>query len=162
MFATEKASSSGAATVVPKFDSVDDSVAAEAADAPVAELADSSTGSEEPEPPSIMLVEPTNAMSPDTDDSDSTVFRSYDEDSSITQTQLESREFDTDVDVLAGDGSSSIEAEAELAHAQDTTFELVPSNNGISLPLWQLQASLVALAMAAIGAWAGLRRTRGE
>ena len=173
MFATEKASSSGAATaapaattaiaaVVPKFDSVDDSVAAEAADAPVAELADSSTGSEEPEPPSIMLEAPTNAMSPDTDDSDSTVFRSYDEDSSITQTQLESREFDTDVDVLAGDGSSSIEAEAELAHAQDTTFELVPSNNGISLPLWQLQVSLVALAISAIGAWAGLRRIRGE
>ena len=118
---------------MPKFDSVDDSVAAEAADAPVAELADSSTGSEEPEPPSIMLEAPTNAMSPD-----------------------------TDVDVLAGDGSSSIEAEAELAHAQDTTFELVPSNNGISLPLWQLQASLVVLAISAIGAWAGLRRIRGE
>jgi hypothetical protein len=28
--------------------------------------------------------------------------------------------------------------------------------------LWQLQIALAALAIAAIGAWAGLRRARGE
>ena len=166
MFTTEKASSSAAATAVgagvPESASTGDSVAPEAAEAPVAGLADSSAGSEEPELPSIMLEAPTNAISPDADDSDSTVFGSYDEDSSVTQAQLESREFHTDAGVLPGDGSSSIESETEFAYAQDTTFELVPSNNGISLPLWQLQASLVALAIAAVGAWAGLRRTRGE
>ena len=166
MFTTEKSSSSAAATAVgagvPESASTGGSVAPEAAEAPVAGLADSSTGSEEPEPPSIMLEAPTNAISPDADDSDSTVFGSLDEDSPIEQSQLESREFDTDAGVLSGDGSSSIESETELAYAQDTTFELVPSNNGISLPLWQLQASLVALAIAAIGAWAGLRRTHGE
>ena len=32
--------------------------------------------------------------------------------------------------------------------------------NGISLPLWQLQIVLAALAVVAIGAWAGLRRIR--
>jgi len=36
------------------------------------------------------------------------------------------------------------------------------SNKGISLPLRQLQAGLAALAVAAIGAWVGLRRARGE
>jgi hypothetical protein len=36
------------------------------------------------------------------------------------------------------------------------------AGKGISLPLWQLQIALAALAVAAIGAWAGLRRVRGE
>ena len=36
------------------------------------------------------------------------------------------------------------------------------AGNGISLPLWQLQIALAALAVSAIGAWAGLRRVRGE
>ena len=34
------------------------------------------------------------------------------------------------------------------------------AGNGISLPLWQLQIVLAALAVVAIGAWAGLRRIR--
>jgi hypothetical protein len=46
-------------------------------------------------------------------------------------------------------------ADAELA-AQNTSLD-----DGISLPLWQIQIALAALALAAIGAWAGIRRARG-
>ncbi|MDP6055613.1 MAG: hypothetical protein QGF24_02350 [Dehalococcoidia bacterium] len=35
-------------------------------------------------------------------------------------------------------------------------------DDGISLPLWQLQLALAALAVIAIGSWVSLRRTRGE
>lgn len=38
----------------------------------------------------------------------------------------------------------------------------IGAKNGITLPLWQLQVALAALAAAVIGAWAGLRRVRRD
>jgi hypothetical protein len=51
-------------------------------------------------------------------------------------------------------GSGALEGAAEGAGRD--------AGKGISLPLRQLQVALAALAVAAIGAWAGLRRVRGE
>ncbi|MBT3555783.1 MAG: hypothetical protein HN926_05620 [Chloroflexi bacterium] len=153
MFTTEKASSSTAATAAPsaaaapEFDSADDSVVAESAEAPVAGLVGPDTDSQEPEPPSLMMEAPTNALIPDVDEAAS-VAGSLDQDSSLQQAQRDS--------ISPVDSS-----EAELAYAEDTAFEPASSNDGISLPLWQLQAALAALAIAAIGAWAGLRRAHG-
>ena len=113
-----------------------------------------------------MMEAPANALIPDDDDSES-VDGSLDEDTSLQLTKRESTTssdssvIDTDSGVLTGDGASSGALETELAYAEHTTFEPASSNNGISLPLWQLQAALAALAIAAIGAWAGLRRARG-
>jgi hypothetical protein len=167
MFTTEKASSSGAATaapaaaVAPEFDSADDSVVGESMEeAPVAGLVGPDTDSQEPEPPSLMMEASADVQSTNAVDSAS-IAGSLDEDASIQQTQRNTGETDTDSGVLAGDGASSIAPEAELAYAEDTAFEPASSNDGISLPLWQLQAALAALAIAAIGAWAGLRRARG-
>ena len=52
----------------------------------------------------------------------------------------------------AADGATAGTARGATAGAGD----------GIELPLWQLQIVLAAIALAAIGAWAGLRRVRGE
>ena len=52
----------------------------------------------------------------------------------------------------AADGATAGAARVATAGAGD----------GIELPLWQLQIVLAAIALAAIGAWAGLRRVRGE
>ncbi len=64
----------------------------------------------------------------------------------------------------AADGAASSAAagagEGALAGAAAGAGE--GAGKGISLPLWQLQIALAALAVAAIGAWAGLRRVRGE
>jgi hypothetical protein len=64
----------------------------------------------------------------------------------------------------AADGAASSAAagagEGALAGAAGGAGE--GAGKGISLPLWQLQIALAALAVAAIGAWAGLRRVRGE
>jgi hypothetical protein len=154
MFTTEKASSSTAATAAPsaaaapEFDSADDSVVGESMEeAPVAGLVGPDTDSQEPEPPSLMMEAPTNALIPDVDEAAS-VAGSLDQDSSLQQAQRDS--------ISPVDSS-----EAELAYAEDTAFEPASSNDGISLPLWQLQAALAALAIAAIGAWAGLRRAHG-
>jgi anti-sigma factor RsiW len=51
-----------------------------------------------------------------------------------------------------GEGAGAGTADGATAGAGD----------GIELPLWQLQIVLAAIALAAIGAWAGLRRVRGE
>ena len=51
-----------------------------------------------------------------------------------------------------GEGAGAGAADGATAGAGD----------GIELPLWQLQIVLAAIALAAIGAWAGLRRVRGE
>ena len=52
----------------------------------------------------------------------------------------------------AADGATAGAARGATAGAGD----------GIELPMWQLQIVLAAIALAAIGAWAGLRRVRGE
>ena len=180
MIITEKGSSAAVATVAPAANSAptavlapklnSESVLVEAEseiEHPNAELADPSAGSDEPEPPSIMMKAPAIDLSSEADDLGS-IAGSLDDGSPIQQTQLESTtssdssEADTDTGILSGDGMSSITPEAELPYAQNTMFEPVSSNNGISLPLWQLQASLAALAIGAIGAWAGLRRSRYE
>lgn len=54
--------------------------------------------------------------------------------------------------------SPLLEGDGETAFIGEPT----QMNDCISLPLWQLQIALAALAVAAIGAWAGLRRVRGE
>ena len=60
----------------------------------------------------------------------------------------------------AADGAALGAAEGAAAGAADGAAS--NEGKGISLPLWQLQIALAALAIAAIGAWAGLRRARGE
>ena len=180
MIITEKGSSAAAATaapaansapaaaLAPKLNSDNDSVeVASVIEFPNAELVGPSGGSDESEPPSIMMKAPAIDLSSDADDLGS-IAGSLDDGSPIQQTQSgsttpsDSSEADTDSGILSGDDMSSIAPKDELPYAQNTTFEPVSSNNGISLPLWQLQASLAALAISAIGAWAGLRRSRGE
>jgi hypothetical protein len=54
------------------------------------------------------------------------------------------------------------EGVAEGAAAGAAASAASEAGKGISIPLWQLQVALAALVIAAIGAWAGLRRARGE
>jgi hypothetical protein len=63
---------------------------------------------------------------------------------------------------LAADSSNALELSPEMPAAQEIVPAPLTPNDGISLPLRQLQFALAALALAAIGAWAGLRRARGE
>jgi hypothetical protein len=80
----------------------------------------------------------------------------------------EPAELTEDAEPITADGSTtsdsadSVAAAEELATSKELATEPTASTNGISLPLWQLQIALAALAVAAIGAWAGLRRARGE
>jgi hypothetical protein len=60
------------------------------------------------------------------------------------------------------DGSITIEASPDLAYSEGVLPGMAITNEGISLPLRQLQFSLAALALAAVGTSAGLRRARGE
>ena len=60
------------------------------------------------------------------------------------------------------DGSMAIEASPDLAYSEGVLPGMAITNDGISLPLRQLQFALAALALAVVGVWAGLRRARGE
>ncbi len=64
-------------------------------------------------------------------------------------------------EVDAGEDADLTKKSIEFADSDGLAFESTPESDGISLPLWQLQVTLAALALAAIGAWAGLRRVRG-
>lgn len=77
------------------------------------------------------------------------------------QTELfsSSDELETSID------SDSARQIGESPLSSDQGMEELPGtqvDDGISLPLWQLQVAFAALAVAAIGAWAGLRRVRGD
>ena len=65
-----------------------------------------------------------------------------------------------------GAADGLLEGAAESAGAGAGPDELkgagAEAGNGITLPLWQLQVALAALAVAAIGAWAGLTRIRRD
>ena len=61
-----------------------------------------------------------------------------------------------------GVGGEIADGAAEGAAAGAAAGIASEAGKGISIPLWQLQLALAALAVAAIGAWAGLRRARGE
>ena len=61
-----------------------------------------------------------------------------------------------------GVGGEIADGAAEGAAAGAAAGAASEARKGISIPLWQLQVALAALAVAAIGAWAGLRRARGE
>jgi len=80
-----------------------------------------------------------------------------------TEQQLERSGDFADSDADSDDGAAAQSGESRLAYGQPVS-ELpgAQDDDGISLPLWQLQVALAALAVAAIGAWAGLRRVRGE
>ncbi|MEE8045625.1 MAG: hypothetical protein V3T49_02175 [Dehalococcoidia bacterium] len=81
---------------------------------------------------------------------------------------------EADVGIAAGAGDGALAGALEgagsgfAAGAGDGAFEGAfdgvgeGAARGISLPLWQLQLALAALAIVAIGVWAGLRRIRGE
>jgi hypothetical protein len=62
---------------------------------------------------------------------------------------------------LAADSSNALEPSPDMPVAQEIATAPLTPNDGISLPLRQLQFALAALALAAAGAWAGLRRARG-
>ena len=61
-----------------------------------------------------------------------------------------------------GIGADIGEGAGEGAAAGTAKGAATGAGDGIELPLWQLQIALAAIALAAIGAWAGLRRARGE
>jgi hypothetical protein len=66
----------------------------------------------------------------------------------------------TTLEYEAGEGADNSAVEGPTSEA--TAGAASDAGKGISLPLWQLQVALAALAVAAVGAWAGLRRVRGE
>ncbi|MCH8910878.1 MAG: hypothetical protein IH867_09065 [Chloroflexi bacterium] len=61
-----------------------------------------------------------------------------------------------------GAGAGALAGAADGAGAGVAQGAGAGAGDGISLPLWQLQVALAALAVAAIGAWAGLRRVRRD
>ena len=63
---------------------------------------------------------------------------------------------------IANDGAAEITEQDIMAYSPTDAAQVPETKDGISLPLWQLQVALAALALAAVGAWAGLRRARGE
>ena len=65
-------------------------------------------------------------------------------------------------EAISGDRAAMTDSDAEFAYAEEAVLAPSSTNDGISLPLWQLQVALAALAVAAIGAWAGLRRINDE
>ncbi len=64
-----------------------------------------------------------------------------------------------DASPVAADDAAVPVDETEIRFVEQPA---VGAKNGITLPLWQLQVALAALAVAVIGAWAGLRRVRGD
>ncbi|MCH8115606.1 MAG: hypothetical protein IIB25_09025 [Chloroflexi bacterium] len=67
-----------------------------------------------------------------------------------------------DLEKASGAGAGGDAAAVALEGAADRADARAGAGNGITLPLWQLQVALAALAIAAIGAWAGLRRVRRD
>lgn len=59
---------------------------------------------------------------------------------------------------ISTDTSATLENPEEQTLGQETSPVISSDDDGLSLPLWQLQVALAAIALAAIGAWAGLRR----
>ena len=75
------------------------------------------------------------------------------------ETELSPEEQATQLEQSAPKAPAGL-TELESAPVAGTGGELV--DDGIKLPLWQLQVALAALVLAVIGAWAGLRRVRRD
>jgi hypothetical protein len=114
-------------------------------------------GASEPEAPSLAAEAPAELEIADSADTD--MFIAPDEELARAGGSIDSLEND---EATAGDGSTSLSRTADLAYDDEVVGMPSSEADGISLPLWQLQVALAALAVAAIGAWAGLRRIRGE
>ena len=71
-------------------------------------------------------------------------------------------EFGVGGEIADGAAEDAAEGAAKGAAAGAAAGAASNVGKGLSLPLWQLQVALAALAVAAIGAWVGLRRVRGE
>lgn len=63
--------------------------------------------------------------------------------------------------LITADSGNALDVSPDIPVGQDLVPAPLTPNDGISLPLRQLQFALAALALAAVGAWAGLRRARG-
>ena len=134
---------------------------------------EASAGATSEEPPSLAAAPPALATVTDGDGDEQTA-------SDSSAVALEKAELDSVDDLETGiAATTTLEYEAGESIAEGTgegadngAFEGPTSETtvgtasdagkGISLPLWQLQVALAALAVAAVGAWAGLRRVRGE
>jgi hypothetical protein len=151
-------------------------VAADSAEAPVAEAGEAADDPEsassgygtlsDAEPPSLAAEAPLAGTA---DESGATTEMAAQDDSAagveeeIALAKSSERSgSDSDDAGISGDGSAELSTENELAYSQSDAPQSSTTKDGISLPLWQLQVALAALALAAIGAWAGLRRARGE
>ena len=120
------------------------------------------------EPPSLAVAPPALAAGSDGDEqtgNDSTVvapemaqLESVDDLEAGVAATSTILEFGTGGGIADGAALGAAQGAAEGA----ATGAASDAGKGISVPLWQLQVALAALAVAAIGAWAGLRRVRGE
>lgn len=172
--------SSPAATSAPMMaagDAAPEPVAADSAEAPVAEAGEavddpnsdssiSGTFSED-EPPSLAAEAPLAGTA---DESGATTEMAVQDDSAVeveeeialAKSSERSRSESDDDSNIASDGAAELDDESQLAYSPSDAPQSSATKDGISLPLWQLQVALAAIALAAVGAWAGLRRARGE
>ena len=175
-FSTEKASQSGgagaaAAKVAPAQATAPEAVAESAAPAPlvtviVTEKGDAESSRIAPvgEPPSLTTEATAPVARPEED-----VETSAKDGAIVEPTNEDTEAFGTDGLI---DTASTAEGAGEGALADAGALEGVAegagsgtamgAGKGLTLPLRQLQIALAALALAAIVAWAGLRRVRGE
>jgi hypothetical protein len=82
------------------------------------------------------------------------------EESAVAAQLQEAIEPGPETESITSSGIGSDTGEGAGAGAADGAT--AGAGDGIELPLWQLQIVLAAIALAATGAWAGLRRVRGE
>lgn len=120
------------------------------------------------EPPSLIAPAPAEKSLPETSSIETTI----DADgpaAEINGLDDTARELDLAEAVEEADstvfGSFATDESASTPGETVATFPLTGAagdDDGIKLPLWQLQIALAALALAVIGAWAGLRRVRRD
>ena len=144
-------------------------VEAEAPEAPSSDPEDRAFGSFTAEPPSLAAEAPLEGTA---DEFVDTAEQAVQDEDAIDEIELAKSidrsdsigGADAGSDAGSAGGATTLEEQPGLAYGQETSPQLQSptSDDGISLPLWQLQVALAALALAAIGAWAGLRRARGE
>ncbi len=158
---SESSSNDSGGSSAPSLSFADDSSSAAA---PAATAAMAAAG--EVAPPSLAMEAPLAGTA---DEDDATSLKAVPElavEEEVVEQLLpksdEPAESSIENELAAGDGSMTSEASPELAYSAEVLPGTASPNNGLSLPLRQLQFALAALALAAIGAWAGLRRARGE